>query len=170
MYDKTSCKLDTTGCLAVGVPTLNVNNFFISQPIIKPFDSMKVKASRISLMYGTPCKVKFLSIYEHRNFWQKIACFVHSLARRWESWLRHQSLCLCFDLEWALKAWWHVWRFKTIFDTITADTVTQVTVTGTVELAGKQNGPFFVKSRDGHKLRKIELYKLFHTSNKFYSS
>ena len=44
-----------TGCLAVCVPTLNVNNFFISEPIIKPFDSRKVKMSRICLVYETPC-------------------------------------------------------------------------------------------------------------------
>ena len=46
-----------TGCLAVGVTTLILNNFLISGPIIKPFNSMKVKTIRICLVYKTPCKV-----------------------------------------------------------------------------------------------------------------
>ena len=40
-----------TGCLAVTVTTLILNNFFISRPIIKPFNSMEVETIRICLVY-----------------------------------------------------------------------------------------------------------------------
>ena len=40
---------------------------------------MKVEMIRICLVYKTPCQVQCLSIYDHHEFWQKIACFAHSL-------------------------------------------------------------------------------------------
>ena len=44
---------------------------------------MKVKTIRISLVYKTPCKVQFFSIYDHHDFWQKIACFARLLDGRY---------------------------------------------------------------------------------------
>ena len=38
---------------------------------------------------------------------------------------------------------------------------------GTRHRASEQNRQFFVKSHDGHKLRRIELYMVFYTPNKF---
>ena len=62
MYRCGGFRGSTTGCLAVGVTTLILNNFLISGPIIKPFNSMKVKTIRICLVYKTPCKVQFFLI------------------------------------------------------------------------------------------------------------
>ena len=46
---------------------------------------MKVKTIRICLVYVTPCKINFFSIYDHRDFKQKIPYFVLLLARLvWE--------------------------------------------------------------------------------------
>ena len=69
----------TTGCSAITAPTLILNNVFISGPIIKPFNSMKVEIGRICLVYKTSCHVQYFSIYDHHQFWQKIACFACSL-------------------------------------------------------------------------------------------
>ena len=68
-------KIYTTGCSAKSAPTLILNNVFISGPIIKPFNSMKVEIIRICLVYKTSCQVQYFSIYDHNQFWQKIARF-----------------------------------------------------------------------------------------------
>ena len=65
----------TTGCSTISVPTLILNNLFISGPIIKPFNSRKVEMIRICLVYETPCQVQCLSIYGHHEFWQKNCLF-----------------------------------------------------------------------------------------------
>ena len=70
-YDSFSSLAPRTGCSAISVPTLILNNLFISGPIIKLFNSMKVEMIRIYLVYKTPCQVQFLSIYDHHDFWQK---------------------------------------------------------------------------------------------------
>ena len=44
---------------------------------------MKVEMIRIFLVYKTPCQVQYLSIYDHQEFWQKIACFARSLNARY---------------------------------------------------------------------------------------
>ena len=73
----------STGCSTVSVPTLILNNFFISGKIIEPFNSMKVEMIRICLVYKTLGKVQCFSIYDHHEFWQKIACFALSLNARY---------------------------------------------------------------------------------------
>ena len=72
-----------TGCSAITAPTLILNNVLISGPIIKPFNSMKVEIGRICLVYKTSCNVQYFSIYDHHQFWQKIACFARSLIARY---------------------------------------------------------------------------------------
>ena len=44
---------------------------------------MKVEVIRIFLVYKTPCQVQCLSIYDHHEFWQKIACFAPLLNARY---------------------------------------------------------------------------------------
>ena len=56
-WKKLALGMKNTGCLAVTVTTLILNNIFISGPIIKPFNSMKVETIRICLVYKTPYKV-----------------------------------------------------------------------------------------------------------------
>ena len=51
--------INATGCFAISVPFLILNNFFISGPIIKPFDSIEVEMIRICLVYKTPCIIQF---------------------------------------------------------------------------------------------------------------
>ena len=57
-----------TGCPAVGVSTLNVHIYFMAEPMRKPFNSMKVETGRICLVYRTPCKIIFFTIYTITNF------------------------------------------------------------------------------------------------------
>ena len=44
---------------------------------------MKVEIGRICLVYKTSCHVQYFSIYDHHQFWQKIACFPRSLIARY---------------------------------------------------------------------------------------
>ena len=44
---------------------------------------MKVGMIRICSVYKTPCQVQCLSIYDHHEFYQKIACFARSLNARY---------------------------------------------------------------------------------------
>ena len=55
-------------------------------------------------------------------------------------------------------------------NTITLDIEIPVTVTPVTLREIKQNGQFFPKIDDGHKLRNIELDMMFYTPFKFYLS
>ena len=71
---------EDTGCSTITAPTLILNNVFISGPIIKPFNSMKVEIGRICLVYRTSCHVQYFSINDHHQFWQKMPVLLaHSL-------------------------------------------------------------------------------------------